>query len=49
METKQQIQTSDKEQTVECSKCHKQLLPKDGMLKKETFVCNECLDKEKNK
>lgn len=49
METKQQIQTSGKEQTVECSKCHKQVLPKDGMQKKETFVCNECLNKKKKK
>ena len=49
METKQQIQTSGKEQTVECSQCHKQVLPKDGIQKRETFVCNACLNKAKKK
>ena len=49
METKQQNQMSSKEQTVECSKCYKQVPPKDGMQKGETFVCKECLNKEKKK
>lgn len=46
-EKKQQKQMSGTQQSVECSKCHKQVSPTDGVQKTNGFVCNECISKRK--
>lgn len=48
-ETKQQKLMSGTQQSVECSKCHKQVSPTDGVQKSNGFVCNECLGKGKKR
>lgn len=46
-EKKQQKQMSSTQQSVECSKCHKQVSSTDGVQKSNGFVCNECISKRK--
>ena len=46
-EKKQQKQMSGTQQSVECSKCHKQVSSTDGVQKPNGFVCNECITKRK--
>ena len=48
-EKKQQNQTSNTHQNVECSKCHKQVSSTDGVQKSNGFVCNECINKSKKR
>lgn len=48
-EKKQQNQTSNTQQSVECSKCHKQVSSTDGVQKSNGFVCNECISKSKKR
>lgn len=48
-ETKQQKLMSGTQQSVKCSKCHKQVSPTDGVQKSNRFVCNECLGKGKKR
>ena len=48
MEEKKKInQTENTQQTIECCKCDKLLLPTLGIQKKCGFVCNECFEKAK--
>ena len=46
-EKKQQKQMSSTHQSIECSKCHKQVSSADGAQKPNGFVCNECISKRK--
>lgn len=46
-EKKQQKQMSSTQQSVECSKCHKEVSSTDGVQKPNGFVCNECISKRK--
>lgn len=48
-EKKQQNQKSNIQQSVECSKCHKQVSSTDGVQKSNGFVCNECISKSKKR
>ena len=48
-EKKQQNQTSNTQQSAECSKCHKQVSSTDGVQKSNGFVCNECISKSKKR
>lgn len=48
-EKKQQNQTSNTQQSVECSKCHKQVSSTDGVQKSNGFVCNACISKSKKR
>lgn len=48
-EKKQQNQTSNTQQSVECSKCHKQVSSTDGVQKSNGFVCNECISNSKKR
>lgn len=34
---------------VECSKCHKKVVPTEGEVKPRGFICNECLKKQKKR
>lgn len=46
-EKKQQTQTENKQKTIECSKCNKQVAQTDGVQNSNGFVCNECNSKRK--
>lgn len=47
MEETKHVNPADSKQTVECSKCHKQVSSTDGMQTKNGFVCVECSKKSK--
>ena len=42
-------QAPNKQKTVECTKCHKQVVPTNGILDKSGFICNECVVKQKKR
>lgn len=46
-EKKQQKQMSSTQQSIECSRCHKQVSSANGVQKPNGFVCNECISKRK--
>ena len=46
-EKKQQKQMSSTQQSIECSRCHKQVPSANGVQKPNGFVCNECISKRK--
>lgn len=48
-EKKQQKQMSNTQQSVECSKCHKQVMPMNGVQKPTGFVCGDCIRKSKKR